>query len=988
MEHYNTDLPPRFEISEDNDIPIIPCNYKGPDNFGNVVVNCMTGTMSMMLFNIRSCRRNFGTFLTFLCNLMVKFSFIVLVETWLTADTDHGFDITGYKQINIYRDNLGGGIKFLYNEMLNVEIIDRLSFVNNVMEVLTLYIIGSNFRYIVCCVYRSTRADPFIFNELFFEQVVNGFPVNSNVIVMGDINFNLFNPLKLTYIDNFVANMLGFGFFPVITIPSKINENCPITPYSLIDQVWTNFKVGESHDSGVITFALTDHFPVYYSFKANCQNIMKTIQFRLITEETKALFVSLVDACDFHEVFNVDQLNVAFDLFFTKLFHVYNSAFPIKKKRIKSNLINEPWVTPQLKKCIKKKFVLFNLLRRGLIQRQQFNRYKNALTWVINKIRRRYYFNIFRSSSGDFKKTWSNINCLLKRGNQDIVRKIVTDDGHELEGIAMVNYFNDYFTNIVSRLTQNMPDDINFDYFNNIRAIGESCFFMPTDEHEVSEILKGMPNKGNSLLDIKPRILLLVLNVIVPIIVYLYNYGITCGLYPDTLKIGRVVPTFKSGEMTKVNNFRPITILSTINKIFETLTSKRMRSFIERHKIISDLQFGFMTGKSTTQAIFKVVTDILKTFHDKTYTAALFLDLTKAFDTVNKDILMHKLGIYGFRGIANSFLSSYLSNRFQYVYVDGKKSEVKPINSGVPQGSVLGPLLFNIFINDITNIGTCEKVLFADDAVFYVTAPTLALCIEELENLIRELSRWLQNNKLIPNVTKTKLMMFTARPIGILPDVFFNGSRVEWVNDFKYLGIIIDNKLNFSLQTREVHKKMSKMQGVLYSLSSLLPKQALLTIYYSLVYSLVSQNIIIWGGVSEVNIKNVKTCLNKILRSILRVQYDVNNVPLVSTNEIYRSLNLMKFVDIYKYFLLKFVHLVMYGNNDYFDKYLLPLMPRHQYSTRSTRVNLPNVRLQIEKQSTVFQMCKLINELPDCLLAPQSQFSLKKRFKKYVLSNY
>ena len=213
---------------------------------------------------------------------------------------------------------------------------------------------------------------------------------------------------------------------------------------------------------------------------------------------------------------------------------------------------------------------------------------------------------------------------------------------------------------------------------------------------------------------------------------------------------------------------------------------------------------------------------------------------------------------------------------------------------------MLGPLLFDIFINDITHVGNAAKVLFADDAVFYVTAPTLALCIEKLNKLIRELSEWLKNNKLIPNTTKTKLMMFTPRHTRILPDVFFNGAKVEWVNEFKYLGIIIDNSLNFSVQAREVYKKLSKMQGVVYSLSSLLPKPALLTIYHSLVYSQVSQNIIIWGGVAEVNIKNIKIYLNKILRSILGVKYDENNIPLVSINEMYKSLNLLKFEDIYK----------------------------------------------------------------------------------------
>ena len=176
-----------------------------------------------------------------------------------------------------------------------------------------------------------------------------------------------------------------------------------------------------------------------------------------------------------------------------------------------------------------------------------------------------------------------------------------------------------------------------------------------------------MPNKGNTLLHVKPRLLLTISDIVVPIIVHLYNLGITSGLYPDLLKIGRVVPVFKAGEKTKVNNYRPITILTTINKIFEIQAHSSMMSFIEKHNIISDLQYGFMKGKNTTQAIFRFVNDVLKAFHNKTYTIALFLDLTKAFDTVDKDVLMHKLGIYGFRGNTNMFLSSYMTNRRQYI---------------------------------------------------------------------------------------------------------------------------------------------------------------------------------------------------------------------------------------------------------------------------------------------------------------------------------
>ena len=138
--------------------------------------------------------------------------------------------------------------------MFSVEVINELTFMNNCMEVLTFFLIGINFKYIICTVYRSTGADPVRFNEDFFNLVVRSFPSKSNVIITGDFNLNLFNPLKLVYIDIFIANMLGYGFYPVVTVPAKINENSPITPYSLIDQLWVNFKSGSHHDAGVVLF--------------------------------------------------------------------------------------------------------------------------------------------------------------------------------------------------------------------------------------------------------------------------------------------------------------------------------------------------------------------------------------------------------------------------------------------------------------------------------------------------------------------------------------------------------------------------------------------------------------------------------------------------------------------------------------------------------------------------------------------------------------
>ena len=403
---------------------------------------------------------------------------------------------------------------------------------------------------------------------------------------------------------------------------------------------------------------------------------------------------------------------------------------------------------------------------------------------------------------------------------------------------------------------------------------------------------------------------------------------------------------------------------------------------------MSDLQFGFRENRNTTLAIFHLVSDLLDAFHRKLYTIALFLDLSRAFDTINKEILLFKLSCYGIRGSPLSFLESYLTGRSQHVGVNGFTSDSNNVNIGVPQGSVLGPLLFNLFINDVINAFPCKKVFYADDGVLYVTASSLDDCVDLLKDVIKNLSTWLSKNKLIPNTDKTKLMLFTPRPVNVYPNVVFNGSTLEWVDSIKYLGVILDKNLNFVQHSTIVKQKLSKINGTMYAISHLLPQKTLIQIYNCLAYSTVSQNVIIWGGVSKVHRDAIQVMLNKILRKILHVKFNHNGIPLVSVNSMFKQLNLLKFCDILKLFLLKFIHYMFYVNPDIFVSHFLSLLPSHHYATRNSRINLPETRLDIEKSFTIFQVCKLYNKIDASFLEPQSKHTLNKNFKKFCINKY
>ena len=209
---------------------------------------------------------------------------------------------------------------------------------------------------------------------------------------------NLLNPLKLSCIDYFIDNLLSLSFFPVIDKPAKINDTNTANNYSLIDQIWTNFKKGSDHLSGIINFPLTDHMPIYYYFKNYNTIINKKFKFRRINQNAIQNFISCFYTDTFRDVFLSNNPNTAFNLFHDILKRIFDSCFPLRTKKVKSRDIDAPWVTCTLKKCIKKKYVLFNLFKRGLISKRSYTNYKNRLHWVIDKMRKSHHDNKFKES--------------------------------------------------------------------------------------------------------------------------------------------------------------------------------------------------------------------------------------------------------------------------------------------------------------------------------------------------------------------------------------------------------------------------------------------------------------------------------------------------------------------------------------------------------------------------------------------------------------
>ncbi|MEL6606578.1 MAG: reverse transcriptase domain-containing protein, partial [Cyanobacteria bacterium J06614_10] len=283
----------------------------------------------------------------------------------------------------------------------------------------------------------------------------------------------------------------------------------------------------------------------------------------------------------------------------------------------------------------------------------------------------------------------------------------------------------------------------------------------------------------------------------------------------------------------------------------------------------------------------------------------------------------------GFRGHSLQYLKSYLTDRKQYVQVGDFKSEMSVITMGVPQGSILGPLLFCLFLNDIVFAVDQEVILFADDAAFFISAPTL----QELENKIKkmfvDLNKYLKANRLIPNLSKSKLMFFDTRPIPELPDILFDGHKIEWVEEYKYLGLTLSNKMTYSLHINSVISKISRFNGTFYKLRQLLPVSTLKMLFSSFVLPHVMQHIVIWGATPPVYMNKLRIKINVLLRTILNVKYH-DFRPEIDTCEIYKRLDVLKVENIFKLRLFKLLTELLRGlQPEFYDLLLKPFENNH-----------------------------------------------------------
>lgn len=705
------------------------------------------------------------------------------------------------------------------------------------------------------------------------------------VVLGGDFNINLLSDSNVTR--DFLAVISANGCANSITKPTRITP----TTESLIDLFITNFDENR-YLSSVVGCGISDHFPILFAVKTQ---VSKTLPRRRLVQRVTGnglvAFREAVVGVNWTHVVAMTDANVAYNTFFEKFVEIYNIYFPTRAC-YPSKKAKKEWITSSLLKKIRKKNQMYKKFveQRNPELFSQFKLYRNKLNRELKQARDAYYYAMFESCDDDVKKIWRQINTVVLHSNNVIAPVEITVDGADVVGKQMCDAFNDYFVNRKTGSAA-MPVDNSYCYNSN-------CMFMnPVTCSEVYSVFMNMKNsQSRDADDVQIKPVKYVLDILTPILTDIFNLCLNSGVFPTEMQKAKVSALYKKGDRRCVSNYRPVSILPVFSKGLEKIIQTRMSSFCKTYKLVSDNQFGFVTHKSTELALLQQKEYVLRSFEEKKVVLGVFIDFSQAFDCINHDILLSKLDRYGFRGCVHSLLASYLANRTQYVCIDTHKSSVKRIIAGVPQGSILGPMLFNLYINDILNLCQQAKcILYADDMTILFSLDSSEQIGRETYAVLQSIQCWSITNRLKINADKSKAILFRPRNKQIIVPQYvkFGSDSIEIVECLKVLGVHFNSHLTWDDHVNSVVIKLSRIAGILSKHRHSIPIKVKLLLYNSLFVSYLNYAHLVWGTTTIANKNRLHLLQKKSLRSIWNLSFSAH------TGHLFQKYGISKIFDLY-----------------------------------------------------------------------------------------
>lgn len=908
---------------------------------------------------------------------------IMMTEHWLTPSNYQLYALEGYDLRAKYlrERHIHGGVAIYIRKGIKTK--ERLDIhtysVEFVVEFCAVEIVECNI--LLITVYRPDRDI-----ELFFTQLqalltyITKHSINKKIILAGDINLDITRKTKHSL--KFVDLLKSFGLHCLIDAPTRETKDSS----SCIDQIIVSKNV--NIETEVKKYQISDHHSVIGKIilpnKINKNEIVYSTKKRFFCHKNMSSFKRNLQDIIWPDILkHNNDVNTNYNVFQSQLKTLLDTHIPERRFNIKQGHSTK-WISKGIRKSCHHKRVLRYLATKfdSEALKTYMKLYNKTLKKLITSEKRRHNIGRLLSSVNKYKTMWAMIKektKLTSSYKHENISLKLEDNSYITCPTQIANKFNTHYTQITAQNVISPPTR---------HTIPNSFYLDNVTEQDVRKAVLGLKRTKTCGHDGIPSILLVhCIDELVSPLTYLVDQSYRTGQFPDSLKLAIIKPVYKKGDKKDLSNYRPISLLPVISKIFEKIMCQRMYSFYEKYNLLYKNQHGFRKDHSTTSAVFECIFDILNTLNNNKCMVALCIDMSKAYDRVVHNVLLNILDSQGVRGPAHAWLTSYLSNRKQVVQIahldqthrklEVYNSSVKEIMGSIPQGSVLGCLLFLAYINNLPSAVSQKMVLFADDATLLIPCGYDEL--DRLHSMIGEslmaVTNYLASIGLMLNLEKTKLIQFGPyqRPRTPL-SVTHEGQAIGEVDAFKLLGITVDSTLSWKAHIQGVVSKLSQFSYALRELRKSTNEECALTAYHCHAAAWIRYGIVLWGNATDVH--DVFILQKRCLRIITLTPSRTSCRPLFIRHRIL-TLTCM--------YILELCRLVR-KRIEYFQR--VGDKPRRHISRRVNDIILPTPHLELFKKGAYYMAIRAYNHLPNKLKTLQGSEFESKLKKELLLKSY
>jgi hypothetical protein len=844
---------------------------------------CNGSSFGIIQFNIRSLNCNFQQLEYYIYNSKCSYDIIVCTECWLSDEREFFYNLVGYKHfIKKNKLNKCDAICVYIKNEIEADIVEAEIDHSN-SAILNISLRSASI--LLICVYRSPAAlvGPFLDG---LDDVLKNLIIrfgSHEIIWAGDLNINLITNNSTTLEYSSILQLNGFKSF--INKPTRVQNNSQ----SCIDHFFLRRKnICLDNVTGTIfKTCITDHYAVSLHFNLEYVTGRNEYNHSLCKINYDSLKIALSEENWESLLYSVnDDVNLLVDGFLDKVKtlisqHTYKRFVPHKYKPLTN------WISKGLIVSIRKRDKMHRVLLKdpsNSTLKTQYKTYRNLLNVLIKKAKINYYNDRLSQCKDNSRMTWKCISELLNKGRKDIKPRVNPETLNKHFSEVGANYANNlrskYHDVLISAPGYVLPIPANDRV--------DSFFLRPTNITEIVSTIHSLKNNSAPGIDnISNTCLKNIALCISAPLEYIINKCFEQGIFPNKFKTAKIKPLFKAGDSSNPGNYRPISLLSSFSKVMEKIIKKRVIDYLNSIKFLESMQYGFQSGKSTQDAVLKLIEIVSTNFDKRVKSLAVFLDLEKAFDTIPHDGLLMKLESMGIRGTPLRLFSSYLEGRKQVLVSDNNTDVRNLSNYGLPQGTVLSPILFVIYVNDLLrlNLINGRVISFADDTALIFSGGSWEEVFDFAESGLRMAQSWMIYNTLTVNHNKTKYITFSPTARDQPPGVFnllmhspncnelcsrrvnCNCPVIDSVKCMKYLGVIIDSHMRWDSHLNYTCSRLKYLILCFYKINQLKDINIIKKIYFAYAQSILQYNILAWGGALNTHFNKLFTVQKHIIRA-------------------------------------------------------------------------------------------------------------------------